>query len=85
MVPEMSAEQHAISPRKAVYLPEFDYVLLYADWITNKELQNTFLFPEFLAAGSTEGHQRRGSYVDDCGRVGQYEEELPVNLSIPAF
>jgi hypothetical protein len=37
-VPDMSAEQYAIARRKTLYLPESDCLLLYAAWITNKEL-----------------------------------------------
>jgi hypothetical protein len=55
MVPEMSAEQYTIARRKALYLPESDCLLLYAAWITNKELQNTILFPELLAARTHGG------------------------------
>jgi hypothetical protein len=49
----MSADQCATARRKALYLPESDCLLLYAAWITNKELQNTFLFPELLAVDTT--------------------------------
>jgi hypothetical protein len=44
MIQEMSAEQYAIARRKALYLPESDFLLLYAAWITNKELQNIIMF-----------------------------------------
>jgi hypothetical protein len=46
MIPQMSAEQYAIACRKALYLPESDSLLLYAAWITNKELRNTIMYPE---------------------------------------
>jgi hypothetical protein len=36
-----------------LYLPESNCILLYAAWITNKELQNTILFPELLAVDTT--------------------------------
>jgi SOS response regulatory protein OraA/RecX len=49
MIPQISAEQYATARRKALYLPESDCLLLYAAWITNKELRNTLMFPEFLA------------------------------------
>jgi hypothetical protein len=42
---QMSAEQYAISRRKALYLPEYDILLLFAAWITNKELSNTIMYP----------------------------------------
>jgi hypothetical protein len=53
MIPEMSAEQYATARRKAVYLPESDCLLLYATWITNKELCNTVMSPELLAVDIT--------------------------------
>jgi hypothetical protein len=55
MVPEMSAEQCAIARRKAIYLPESDCILLYAAWITKKDLRNTMLFPELLDVDTTGG------------------------------
>jgi hypothetical protein len=53
MIPQMSAEQYAISRRKALYLPESDWMLLYAAWITNKELRNMIMYPELLAVDTT--------------------------------
>jgi hypothetical protein len=53
MIAQMSAEQYAIARRKALYLPESDSLLLYAACITNKELQNTIMYPELLAADTT--------------------------------
>jgi hypothetical protein len=53
MIPQMSEEQYAIARRKALYLPESDCVLLYAAWITNKELRNTIMYPELLAVDTT--------------------------------
>jgi uncharacterized protein YlbG (UPF0298 family) len=46
-VPEMSEEQYTISRRKKLYLPESDCLLLYAAWITNKELRNTIFSRSF--------------------------------------
>jgi hypothetical protein len=43
MIPQMSVEQYAIAHRKAMYLSESDCLLLYAAWITNKELHNTIM------------------------------------------
>jgi hypothetical protein len=53
MIPQMSAEQYAIAHRKALYLPESDCMLLYAAWITNKELRNTIMYPELLDVDKT--------------------------------
>jgi hypothetical protein len=53
MIPQISAEQYATARRKALYLPEYDCLLLYATWITNKELRNTIMFPELLAVDTT--------------------------------
>jgi hypothetical protein len=53
MIPQMSADQYAISRRKVLYLPESDFMLLYAAWITNKELCNTIMYPEFIAIETT--------------------------------
>jgi hypothetical protein len=53
MIPQMSAEQYAIARRKALYLPESDCLLLYAAWITNKELRNTIMYPDLLAVVTT--------------------------------
>jgi hypothetical protein len=53
IIPQISAEQYAIACRKALYLPESDCMLLYAAWITNKELRNTIMYPEFLAVDTT--------------------------------
>jgi hypothetical protein len=49
MIPQISPEQYAFARRKALCLPESDCILLYAAWITNKELHNTIMFLEFLA------------------------------------
>jgi uncharacterized protein YlbG (UPF0298 family) len=38
MIPQMSGEQYAIAQKKEIYLPKSDCILLYAAWITNKEL-----------------------------------------------
>jgi hypothetical protein len=53
MIPQMSAEQYAIAFRKAMFLPESEYMVLYAAWITNKELPNTIMYPELLAVDKT--------------------------------
>jgi hypothetical protein len=53
MIPEMSAEQYATARRQALYFPESDCLLLYATWITNKELRNTIMFPELLYVDTT--------------------------------
>jgi hypothetical protein len=53
MIPQMSAEQYAISRRKAMYLPEHNCMLLYVAWITNKELRNKIMYPEFLSVDTT--------------------------------
>jgi hypothetical protein len=53
MIPQMSAEQYAIARRKALYLQESECMLVYAAWITNKELCNKIMYPEFLAADTT--------------------------------
>jgi hypothetical protein len=45
MIPQMPAEQYAIAHRKALYLPLSECMLLYAAWITNKELRNTIMYP----------------------------------------
>jgi hypothetical protein len=45
MIPQMSAEKYAIACRKVLYLPESECLLLYAAWITNKELRNTSMYP----------------------------------------
>jgi hypothetical protein len=46
----MSAEQYAIARGKALYLPESDCLLLYAAWITNKELCNTINYVPIVAS-----------------------------------
>jgi hypothetical protein len=61
MTPQMSAEQYAIARRKALYLPESDCLLLYAAWITNKELHNTIMYPELLAVDTTGD-----TSIEDC-------------------
>jgi hypothetical protein len=38
VIPKMSASQYDIALRKAIYLTDPDVLLLYAAWITNKEL-----------------------------------------------
>jgi hypothetical protein len=48
MIPQISAEQYATARRKVMYLPESDCLLLYATWITNKELRNTIMYPELI-------------------------------------
>jgi uncharacterized protein YlbG (UPF0298 family) len=53
LIPDMSAEQYAEARREVRDLPESDSILLYASWITNKELRNTIMFPEFLAVDTT--------------------------------
>jgi hypothetical protein len=53
MIPQMLAEQYATPRRKALYLSEYDCVLLYAALSTNKELCNTITFPELLADDTT--------------------------------
>jgi hypothetical protein len=53
MIAQMSAEQYAIARRKALYLPESDCMLLYAAWITNKELGNAIVYPELLDVDTT--------------------------------
>jgi hypothetical protein len=53
MIPQISAEQHAIARRKALYLPTSDCMLLYTAWITNKKLRNTIIYPELLAVDTT--------------------------------
>jgi hypothetical protein len=53
MIEQMSAEQYAITCRKALYLPEYECMLLYAAWITNKELRNTIMYPELLSVDTT--------------------------------
>jgi hypothetical protein len=55
MILQISAEQYATARRKALYLPEYDCLLLYAAWITNKELRNTIMLPELLAVDTTGG------------------------------
>jgi hypothetical protein len=55
MIPQMSADQYDIARRKVIYLPEYDCLLLYAAWITNKELRNTIMFTEFLAVDTMGG------------------------------
>jgi hypothetical protein len=53
MIPKMSADQYAVACRKALYLPESDCMLLYAAWITIKELRNTIMYPELLSVDTT--------------------------------
>jgi hypothetical protein len=53
MIPQISAEQYATARRKALYLPESDCLLLYAEWITNKELRNTITFIELIAVDTS--------------------------------
>jgi hypothetical protein len=53
MIPQISAEQYATARRKVLSLLESDCLLLYAAWITNKELCNTLKLPEFLAVDTT--------------------------------
>jgi hypothetical protein len=52
-IAQMSAEQYAIAHRKALYLPESDCLLLYAAWITNKEIRNKIMYPQLLAVDTT--------------------------------
>jgi hypothetical protein len=61
MIPQISAEQYATAHRKELYLPEYDCMLLYAAWNTNKELRNTIVFPELLAVDTTGD-----TNVEDC-------------------
>jgi hypothetical protein len=53
MTPQMSADQYVIARKKALYLPEYNCMLLYEAWIKNKELRNTIMFPELLAVDTT--------------------------------
>jgi hypothetical protein len=53
MIQQISAEHYAIARRKALYLPKYDCMLLYAAWISNKELRNTIMYPELLAVDTT--------------------------------
>jgi hypothetical protein len=53
MILDMSADQYAKARREALYLPESDCLLLYAAWITNKELQKTIMFPKLLTVETT--------------------------------
>jgi precorrin-6B methylase 1 len=53
IIPQISADQYAIARTKALYLPESDFLLLYAAWITNKELRNTHMYPDLLAVEKT--------------------------------
>jgi hypothetical protein len=53
MIAQILAEQYATAQKKALYLPEYDCLLLYAAWITHDELHNTIMFPELLAVDTT--------------------------------
>jgi hypothetical protein len=53
LISDISEEQYANARREALYLPESDCLLLYAAWITNKELRNTIMFQELLAVDTT--------------------------------
>jgi hypothetical protein len=53
MIPQMSAEQYTIARIKVMYLPESDCMLLYATWITKKEIRNTSMNPELIAVDTT--------------------------------